>query len=525
MTPEPGGTTLVPSPAMPVLRRHDRPAGRSFPAPLAIAVALAAAGCASDTTSAPTTSPAAAPAALPAVAPPPPVTWTACPTRPTLLCGSVPVPLDYAHPTDGTLTIAVTRSPATSGAASAGTLLVNPGGPGESGNQILPVLLPLLPPAVRAASDVVSFDPRGTGASSPLRCGTEPATVTAVPPVPARAGRPLPGTSVFAGLARACATMHPALTSAVDTVATARDMDRIRQALGVPIVSFYGLSYGTVLGTVYAELFPHRVRAMVLDGAVDIRASLATQAAEQAPAAERSLVHLFATCAADPACPLGPDPTSLFRRMSASLTARPLPAPGKGDTVPVTVGDLDTAALFTVSVPGATSSFESALVAASHGDGSGLRELALGFVTDIDGSPLVDAQWAIACNDTADHPGPVAAGTLARAFAARWALLGGYTVTYNLGGCVAWPNGRQPVSDAHPTGASPVLVIGTTGDPNTPLIGAEHLAALFPHARQLTWVGWGHTWLLSGSTDPCVQTDVSHYLLGGVLPAPDSVCT
>jgi pimeloyl-ACP methyl ester carboxylesterase len=326
-------------------------------------------------------------------------------------------------------------------------------------------------------------------------------------------------------MARACATKHPVLTPAVDTVNTARDMDRIRQALGISTISFYGLSYGTVLGTVYADLFPQRVRGMVLDGAVDMDAALATQAAEQAPAAERSLVHLFAMCSASPACPLGPDPTGLYTRVSAAMTAHPLPAPGHGDDVAVTVGDLDTAALFAVTVPGATSSFESALVAASHGDGSGLRGLALGFVTDLDGSPLVDAQWAITCNDTVDHPGPTAAGTQALRLADRWPLLGAYAVTYNLGGCVSWPDGRQPVSDIRPTRSPPVLVIGNTGDPNTPLIGARHLAALFPRASQLTWVGWGHTWLLSGSTDPCVRADVSHYLLGGVLPAPGSVCT
>ena len=187
--------------------------------------------------------------------------------------------------------------------------MINPGGPGESGLQILPVVLPLLPAAVRAASDVVSFDPRGTGASRPLQCGPIRPTVTADVPVPVAGRAPLPGTPVFAGLRRACATAHPALTAAVDTTDTARDMDRIRQALGVSTISFYGISYGTVLGTVYAELFPTVSGAMVLDGAVDMNASLATQAAEQAPAAERSLEHLLATCAADPTCPLGADPT------------------------------------------------------------------------------------------------------------------------------------------------------------------------------------------------------------------------
>lgn len=517
---------------MPSNRRTHRSTVRALLAPLAVVGAMTAASCSSSSTSTLHASPSAStatvpgtsPAEVPNVTPPAPMSWAVCPTQPTLQCGTVSVPLDYSHPTAATIAIAVTRAPANGGTATAGTLLVNPGGPGESGNQILPVLLPLLPPDVRAASDVVSFDPRGTGASSPLQCGTVSATVTAVLPVPAHAGQPLPGTPVFTGIARACATQHPELTSAIDTTATARDMDRIRQALGVTTISYYGLSYGTVLGAVYAEIFPDRVRTMVLDGAVDINAPLTTQAIEQAPAAEQSLLHLFTTCAADPACPLGTDPTAYYRRLSASMSGNPLPAPGHGASVPVTPGDLEAAALFAVTVPGTITSFESAMVAATHGDGAGLRGLALGFVNEVDGTPLVDAQWAITCNDTVHHPGPVPAGTLARSLAARWPLLGGFAVNYNLGGCVSWPNGRHPVSNTHPLLAPPVLVIGNTGDPNTPLIGAKHLAAAFPRASQLTWAGWGHTWLLNGSHDSCMQAHVNRYMLTGVLPEAGTVC-
>ncbi len=489
-------------------------------------VTLTLAACSATPSSTPATTPTtrARTPALPVIAPPPPIVWSACPGEAAYQCGTVDVPLDYHDPTAGTLAVSVSRSPATSGTATDGTLLINPGGPGESGNQILSVILPLLPAEVRADSNVVTFDPRGTGASDPLQCGTDPSTVTAVDPVPASAGQPLPGTPVFSGIRQACATAHPALTAAVDTVNTARDMDRIREALGVSTISFYGLSYGTVLGTVYADLFPSHVRDMVLDGAVDIDASLATQATEEAPAAEASLHHLLATCAATPACPLGSDPTAYFTKLSASMTAHPLPAPGGGDDVPVTVGDLDTATLLALSVTGFTAAYEQALVSATAGDGAPLRSLALEFVLDIDGAPLVDVQWAITCNDTVDHTGPLAAGTLARSLAARWPLVGGYAVTYNLGGCVTWPDGRQPVSDTHPTDAPPVLVIGNTGDPNTPIVGGRHLAALFPRSSFLTWVGWGHTWLLSGSSDTCVQTAVTHYLSGGGLPPSGTVC-
>jgi len=466
-------------------------------------------------------------AALPHLAPPPPITWSNCPADPKLQCGSVSVPVDYHHPTGTRLTIAVTRAPATqASSASAPNLVLNPGGPGESGNQILPVFLGLVPAAVRAHFNIISFDPRGTGVSDPLHCGTtpSPAAVTSALPVPTAPGLPLPATPLFTTLARGCQARAPQLVPYVDTIATARDLDRIRQALGVATISYYGMSYGTVLGAVYADLFPHRVATMVLDGAVDVNASLTVQAEEQAPAAEWSMDHFLATCGGVSPCPLGSDPRAYFTALAQSLTLHPLPAPGTGDRYPVTVGDLDTATLFALSVPGFMSSYVAALVAAHAGNGGPLRSLALELVTDINGASLVDPQWAITCNDAARHPGPVAAGNLARSLAARYPLIGGFGATYALGGCVSWPPSHQPVTDLHPRGNPPILVVGNTGDPNTPLIGAVHLAAAFTNARLLTWQGYGHTWILSGSGNTCMQHWVSRYLLGGGLPPARTVC-
>ena len=146
------------------------------------------------------------------------------------------------------------------------------------------------------------------------------------------------------------------------------------------------------------------------------------------------------------------------------------------------------------------------------------------FDTDIDGAPLVDPLWAITCNDAAGHPGPVAAGALARTLDARYPLIGAYAVTYTMAGCVSWPSARQPVTDLHPKGTPPIMVIGNTGDPNTPIIGARHLATIFPVAGMVTWTGWGHTWLLSGPADVCMQKVVTTYLSGGGLPPSGTVC-
>ena len=467
-------------------------------------------------------------AASSASAPAPPqagrIAWTACPNNGGLQCGSVVVPLDYAHPSGSTISLAVTRKPAADPAHRIGVLLFNPGGPGESGNQILPVVLGLLPPAVVSRFDIVSFDPRGTGASDPLQCGTSPSAVTSVLPVPSRPGQPLPGTSVFTAMAHACTDRHPDLTASLTSETTARDMDRIRAALGVKQISYLGLSYGTVLGTLYADLFPHRVRTMVLDGGVDVNASLATQAADEAPAAERSLQHYLASCAAQPSCPLGADPTATFTSLRDQLESHPLPAPGNGDNDPVTVGDLDTATLFALSAPAFTPSYPTALLDALHGDGTPLRQLALELDEDISGAPLVDASWAITCNDFASHLTPMAAGAQARSLAARYPLIGGYAVTYNLGGCVAWPKSPDAINHLHPDHAPRLLVIGNVGDPNTPLVGSRHLAGAFNAATLVTWEGWGHTWLLNGSSDRCMVDVGNGYLIHEHLPKSGTQC-
>jgi pimeloyl-ACP methyl ester carboxylesterase len=495
--------------------------------PAAVLTLVVAAGCGSTTVpSAGTTATTAANrvAAVPTAPPPPPIVWSPCPSNSPdsgRQCGTVEVPLDYEKPDGQTLALAVTRAPALS-PTPRGTIVFNPGGPGESGNKILPVALALVPTAIRDDFNIVSFDPRGTGSSEPLDCGTSASAAASVLPVPSPPGGPLPGTGVFTSMARACE--QQVTTPFIDTVNTARDMDRIRQALGLSTITYYGLSYGTVLGAEYAQLFPHRIATMVLDGSVDVDATLTQQAEEAAPAEERSLDHLFAECPAEAPCPLGPHPATTFSTLAASLTRHPLPAPGSGDNDPVTVGDLDTATLYALSVPEATAPLLAALVAAEHGNGGPLRGLSLEFETDVDGAPLVDALWAITCNDAAQHPGPVAAGDLATALHARYPLLGAYAVTYTMAGCVSWPAGRTPVVDLHPKGTPPILVIGNTGDPNTPYVGAQHLAAIFPSGRLLTWQGWGHTWLLSGSTDQCMQRLVTTYLSGGGLPPAGTVC-
>ena len=443
------------------------------------------------------------------------IRWTPCPKSPGFRCGTLQVPLDYRHPTRASVGLAVVEHPASD---SRGVVVFNPGGPGESGVLILPLLTSLVPAAVRSRLSLVSFDERGTGSSRPMSCG----------PSPASAGSAVAGSSaatrVFAGLERSCRSAHPALFPTVSTTTSARDMDRLRTALGVASIDYYGLSYGTVLGSVYRQLFPGHVRSMVLDGAVDANLSLSTDAAEEAPAIETALERQLGDCGGTAGCPLGTDPVGFYRDLQKRLSQAPLPPPGHGDTLPVTVGDLATATLLYLSVPTLTPGYLPALQSAAHGDGGPLRSVAQGLETDLDGSSLVGSLWTITCNDAAVHPDAPATVDLARSLAARYPLGGAEAVSNNLIGCPGWTGaGQAPVPHLTPVHTPTPLVIGNTYDPNTPYVSAQRLTSAIG-GRLVTYRGDGHTWLLNGSDNACMQNAVGQFLLRHTLPARGTTC-
>ena len=197
--------------------------------------------------------------------------WKKCGTTkyPTLQCGSVTVPLDYANPRGQQITLALSRVPHTAQTYQ-GPLLVNPGGPGGSGLTLAGFVASALPKAVASQYDVIGFDPRGVGKSKPaLNCKSgyfDPVRPDTVPRLPSLERANL---SRVASFAKACAAKYAGVLPFIDTVSAVRDMDAIRQALGAQRLNYYSYSYGTYLGAVYAKLFPQRVRRLVLDSMVD----------------------------------------------------------------------------------------------------------------------------------------------------------------------------------------------------------------------------------------------------------------
>jgi pimeloyl-ACP methyl ester carboxylesterase len=305
-------------------------------------------------------------------------------------------------------------------------------------------------------------------------------------------------------------------------------MDRIRQALGLATINYLGVSYGTLLGEAYAQLFPGHVRTMILDGGVDATRPLTQDVADQAAAAQKAFQTELASCAHAASCPLGPTPLTTYEAIAQQLAAHPA-SPGASGSPPVSEGDLASALLLHLTVPGLFSfgSFVAAALSAEHGNGAALRSMALNLWTDIDGTSLVDPYWALTCNDNPQRPSVASESELARTMEATDPGTGAFAVAYDLAGCSSWPPAHDPVVGSPARSAPPILVIGGTGDPNTPYVWSEGLArSLGPTVGLLlTRVGVGHSAFLNGASDPCIRDIEIAYVTDRTVPAPGTVCT
>jgi pimeloyl-ACP methyl ester carboxylesterase len=429
------------------------------------------------------------------------------------------VPLDETRPARSTIGIALARHPASAPPA-IGTLVFLPGGPGDSGVDALPREIAAVPGRVRERFDLVGIDPRGIGRSDPVRCssGADAGAPEELPdPVPGTAAARVALLASDRAYARSCAQVSGALLDHVGTAPAARDLERLRLALGVPQLTFVGQSYGTFLGLAYAEAYPTHVRAMLLDGVVDPAQTVVSLAREQATAFDRQY-RAFAAWCRDASCAWTPDdPTRALLDLVARVRAQPLAA-GSGRVLgpaEVYLGTLDL--LYSES---GWSRLGAALSEATGGDGGPLRDLADDYL--LHGSAnFVDANTAYNC---VDHPAPrsvLAVAAAARA-AARVAPIFGPFFAWGGLACAVWP--APPTSHPHvvrAAGSGPVLVVGATGDPATPYPWAASVARHLQHVALLTVHADSHVVAFAGV---CARDVVDRYLVDLVLPAPGATC-
>jgi pimeloyl-ACP methyl ester carboxylesterase len=445
-------------------------------------------------------------------------------------CARLLVPVDYRRPGWRRFSLPVIRLPATSPRTRIGSLVVNPGGPGGSGVQYALQARSQVSAAVRARFDVVGFDPRGVGGSIPaVSCLTDAQLdrYFATSDTPGKTAQVAPVVSESKLFARGCQEHSRALLPYVGTANAARDMDVLRAALGDAKLTYLGKSYGTYLGTWYAQLFPQHVRALVLDGAVDPEESGFSMNRAQALGFQVALRSFVADCLRQSACsfPRGESVTAAIGRVQAMLdqaARKPLRSQIAGQP-----GD---SALLLNGIAGAlySTSFwpylREGLTAAFEGNGTVL--VALGDLLverDSSGhySNLVEAETAVDC---VDRPWPRAlpAWQTAAEQAARAAPQFGAAIMWGSLACAYWPVRAAPPTRLQGNGAPPILVVGTTRDPATPFRWARALAGDLKSGVLLGWNGDGHTAYMRGGS--CVDSAVDKYLISLVVPRNGTVC-
>jgi pimeloyl-ACP methyl ester carboxylesterase len=480
-------------------------------------------------------------------------------------CSRLYVPFDYAHPDGAVFMLPVVKLPAASPAARIGSLVINPGGPGGSGLEYaLGAKSGEFTQEVLDRFDIVGFDPRGVGGSVPaLRCltGQQLDKYFAVSEAPAGAAGLAALVAANKAYEQACARNARALLPYVGTTAAARDLDVLRAALGDSRLTYLGKSYGTVLGASYAQQFPSRVRALVLDGAVAPQLGGVDLDIAQASGFQVAFGQFAAWCVTQRGCPLpaGPGSPGAISKVSGLLAAaKAHPLSELGGSQPANGAMLllgIASALYSRSTwPILRDALSQAF---RYGDGTLLVELADSLVgRNPNGtySNLSDVGTAVDCVDRA-WPTSLAAWQAAASAAAKVAPLFGPTLVWGSLPCAYWPIPASPVlagassasisaapgsaagggagpggtvpSGSAPAGSvAPVLVVGDLHDPATPYAWAGALARwLGPTGVRgvlLGWNGEGHTSYMEG--DSCVNAAVDAYLIHLQSPRNGIVC-
>ncbi|MEU2432835.1 alpha/beta hydrolase [Streptomyces sp. NPDC007861] len=464
-----------------------------------------------------------------------PLQWSPCPEAGEYDCATAQVPLDYRNPGGRSIELALVRRKATGPGPRIGSLFFNPGGPGAAGTELLPATYEAFPPEVRRRFDIVSWDPRGVGASTAVRCfDTTDEVIAWAEPVPA--GFPVTAqerttwVDAYADLGRRCEKSDAELLRYVSTADTARDLERLREAVGDRQLSYFGVSYGTLIGATYANLFPGNVRAMVLDGNIDPHTWLYGGSKSEpllgtfqrdstdlgAFATLEQFLELCGRATAD-RCAFSAGSPEATRARFTRLMQRLQDAPQDDWTYAVAVATVHSS-LYTVDPEwGELADALQALWEHRKPEEPPAPEGPLPY-------PGLEQIHAIRCSESPNPRDPLRYPSLEQFGRERAGDLG-RLIAWAAEPCATWPaTAAQSYTGPwnRPT-AHPALVVNTTYDPVTPYVQAKALAGRLAGARLLTLKGYGHAAFSNPSV--CVEDHETRYLVDGVLPPRGAVCT
>lgn len=445
-------------------------------------------------------------------------------------CATMKAPLNWDNPKSGTIDIALIRVKA-SGPPSKriGSLVFNFGGPGGSGVSTLPAFAQDYA-ALRTRFDLVSFDPRGVGRSSPVICENDQQLDAffqqdATPDTPAEKKTYLYNTERFN---RACKLNSGKVLPYVRTTDAARDMDLMRQVLGDAKLNYFGISYGTELGGVYAHLFPGKLARAVLDAVVDPTQDSKQSALGQAKGFQLAFDNFARNCTQQSTgCPIGKTPQDVRNRITAlikRLDSKPIPGIAPRLLTQTAAVNGIAEALYSKDFwPYLTEGLQQAYA----GDGKVLMLLSDAMNGRSDNgrySNLIPANIAINCADQKARYTTADVKASLPQFRAASPLFGDL-LAWGMVSCTDWSvAGAATHPNVSAPGAPPILVVGNTGDPATPYEGARRMAQALGKGVgiELTYHGQGHGSYDSGSK--CVQNAVNNYLLNGLVPRAGTVC-
>jgi len=450
------------------------------------------------------------------------IEWTDVADR--LQEGWLTVPLDYADPQGVTIDLYVVRHLA--GDDAVGPMLANRGGPGAAGAVLATNATGFFRDDIVDNFDIIGWDPRGTGRSeSSVDCiddGEYDRFYSSLDITPDDAAERQAIVDLAEEYAQRCIDQNPELAH-VGTNNSARDMDALRQALGVDQISYFGFSYGSELGGVWATLFPTSVRAAVFDGASDPAAGPVESSRQQGMGFEAALDTFLARCSSDSSCPFhnDGDAEAAFDRLMAELDEDPLPT--VDGRVPTNRSVAVVALAQSMYSDRYWPAFERALADAADGDGLGLLELHdLYYDRRDDGSysNLIEAFGAINCADSDVRLTVEEADARVESILEVAPRVFPYTTGSYV--CGFFPDAVDPRIDITGVGAGPIVVVGTTGDAATPLVSTRAMADTLEDGRLVIVEGDQHT---GYRRSECVQDLVHEYLLQLVPPADDTECS
>ena len=438
--------------------------------------------------------------------------------------GHLEVPVDPAKPDGEAFDLYLVRHRALKQNERIGSLLVNPGGPGYGGTDLAEYAEQIYGQDVLDHFDIVAWDPRGTGKSTPaVDCVDQYDPYFALDSSPDTPAEQKAIVSAATEFGEKCEDTDGSFLPFVSTENSAGDMDSIRAALGEETISYFGFSYGSELGVSWASLYPKTVRAMVIDGAADTTADYLQQNLEQAAGFESTFDTFLASCAKDKQCDFynGGNPDKAFDALNAAADADPVETTSGRPSV--TQGVLTTAVSDAMYDESYWPQLETALADLQAGKGEGILALYDDYYERTDDGTYgneLEAYFAINCVDDPGTKDPDALFAMQDEFAKVAPRLGASWIL-ELQFCASWPVPAAPPVPIDAKGAGPIVVVGTTGDPATPLEGTRNTSEALEDGHLIVVTADQHT---GYGVNNCVNSAVDDYLVSLVVPKNELAC-